>query len=65
MTVTGKGRDLQEFEGTGNQLTPQMRDALAKVRAGDKIFFEYIKAKMASGSDQTTRNLPALAFTIQ
>jgi len=65
MTVTGKGRDLMEFEGSGNQLTPQMRDALAKVRAGDKVFFEYIKAKMASGSDQTTRNLPALAFTIQ
>lgn len=65
LTITGKGRDLLEFEGTGNQLTPQMRDALSKVRAGDKIFFEYIKAKMAAGSDQTTRNLPALAFTIQ
>ncbi|MFM2206607.1 MAG: hypothetical protein RL213_582 [Bacteroidota bacterium] len=65
MTITGKGRDLLEFEGQGNQLSQQMRDALAKVRTGDKIFFEYIKAKMATGSDQSTRNLPPLAFSIQ
>ena len=65
MTITGKGRDLLEFEGQGNQLSSQMRDALAKVRTGDKIFFEYIKAKMAAGSDQSTRNLPPLAFSIQ
>jgi gliding motility-associated protein GldM len=65
LTITGKGRDLLEFEGQGNQLNQQMRDALAKVRAGDKIFFEYIKAKMASGSDQSTRSLPGLSFSIQ
>jgi len=65
MTITGKGRDLMEYQGTGNQLSIQMRDALDKVRTGDKVFFEYIKAKMAAGADQTTRSLPALAFTIQ
>jgi hypothetical protein len=65
MTITGKGRDLLEFNGSGNQLSSQMRDALAKVRSGDKIFFEYIKAKMATGADQSTRSLPALAFSIQ
>ena len=41
-----------------------MRDQLAKARAGDKIFFEYIKAKMATGP-QDTRNLSPMAFTIQ
>jgi gliding motility-associated protein GldM len=65
MTITGKGRDLMEYSGTGNQLSPQMRDALDRVRSGDKVFFEYIKAKMATGADQTTRSLPALAFSIQ
>jgi gliding motility-associated protein GldM len=65
MTIAGKGRDILEFESTTNQLTQQMRDQLAKSRPGDKIFFEYIKAKMATGADQSTRNLSPMAFTLQ
>ncbi|REJ85039.1 MAG: gliding motility protein GldM [Bacteroidetes bacterium] len=65
MTITGKGKDLQEFETQGNQLSQAMRDALSKARAGDKVFFEYIKAKMATGADQSTRNLSPMAFQIQ
>ncbi len=65
LTIAGKGRDILEFETTGNQLTQQMRDQLAKSRTGDKVFFEYIKAKMATGADQSTRTLSPMAFTVQ
>jgi len=65
MTITGKGKDPMEFESTGNQLTQQMRDALSKGRAGDKVFFEFIKARMATGADQSSRQLSPMAFTLQ
>ena len=65
MSIFAKGKDLIEYESTGNQLTQPMRDAIAKLRAGDKVFIEYIKAKMATGADQSTRNLSPMAFTIQ
>ncbi len=65
MILIGKGRDPMEFETTGNQLTQQMRDALSKARAGDKVFFELVKARMATGADQSTRSLSPMAFTIQ
>lgn len=42
-----------------------MRDALSKTRAGDKVFFEYIKARMDGGNDPSPRNLSPMAFTIQ
>lgn len=64
MTITGKGKDPIELESTGNQLTQPMRDALSKGRAGDKVFFEYIKARMATGADQSTRQLSPMAFTL-
>lgn len=65
MTITGKGKDLVEYETQGNQLSQPMRDALSKTRAGDKVFFEYIKARMDGGSDPSPRNLSPMAFTIQ
>ncbi len=65
MTITGKGKDPMEFESTGNQLTQQMRDALSKGRAGDKVFFEFIKARMATGADQSTRQLSPMSFSLQ
>ncbi|MCC7233398.1 MAG: gliding motility protein GldM [Bacteroidia bacterium] len=65
MSVVGKGRDPMEFETQGNQLTPNMREALSKSRAGDKIYFEYIKARMDKSADQSTRSLSPMSFTIQ
>jgi hypothetical protein len=65
MTITGKGKDLVEYETQGNQLSQPMRDALSKTRAGDKVFFEYIKARMDGGNDPSPRNLSPMAFTIQ
>ena len=64
MSISGKGKDPQDFESTGNQLTQQMRDALAKSRAGDKVFFEYIKARMDKG-DASIRSLSPMSFVIQ
>ena len=65
MTIAGRGKDPVEFDATGNQLTQQMRDQLSKARTGDKVFFEFIKAKMATGADQGTRSLSPMAFTVQ
>ena len=66
MSIFGKGRDpIIGKEGSGSQLTAEMRELIQRARPGDKIFFEYIKAKMATGSDQSTRSLPPLSFTIQ
>ena len=65
MTIVRKGKDPFEKEATGNQLSQDMRDEIAKARAGDKVFFEFIKAKMATGADQSTRTLSPMAFTIQ
>ena len=65
MTIVRKGKDPYEKETTGNQLTQEMRDLVASTHPGDKIFFEYIKAKMATGADQSTRTLSPMAFTVQ
>jgi len=66
MSIFGKGRDpILDKESNGSQLTQEMRDLILRARPGDKVFFEYIKAKMATGSDQSTRSLPPLSFTIQ
>jgi gliding motility-associated protein GldM len=65
LTVIPKGKDLLEYEGSGNQLTGQMREAIQKLRAGDKVFFEYIKAIMDKSPDRTERSLSPMAFTVQ
>ena len=65
ITVIQKGKDPIEIEGQGNQLTQQMRDLVGKLPIGSKIYFEYIKAKMATGADQSTRTLSPMSFTIQ
>jgi len=65
ITIIQRGKDPQEFEGQGNQLTQQMRDMVAKLPGGSKVYFEYIKAKMATGADQSTRSLSPMSFVIQ
>ncbi len=64
-TVIPKGKELLEYEATGNQLTQPMKDAIAKLRAGDRVIFEYIKSRMDKSTDVTTRSLLPMAFTIQ
>ena len=63
-TIIPRGKDLLEYEAQGNTLTQPMRDAIAKLRTGDKVFFEYIKARMDKG-DPSIRSLGSLGFTIQ
>lgn len=65
VSIIAKGKDLIEFPAESNQLTEQMRTNIGKLRAGDKVIFEYIKAKMVDGKDPSTRNLPSMTFTIQ
>jgi hypothetical protein len=64
VTIIGKGKDPLEFETQGNQLSQPMRDAIGRLRTGDKVYFEFIKARMDKG-DPTERKLSPMAFTIQ
>ncbi|MBL0102645.1 MAG: gliding motility protein GldM [Bacteroidetes bacterium] len=64
-TVIRKRADPLEFTGEGNQLTSAMRDAIEKCSAGDRVIFEYIKAKMANNATDPTRSLTGITFTIQ
>ena len=64
MSITGKGIDPIDFDSQGNQLTDKMREKLAKCKAGDKVFFEYIKARMDKG-DPSIRALSPMSFVIQ
>ena len=65
ITIIQVGKDPIEIEGQGNQLTQPMRDAVSKLRGGSKVYIEYIKAKMATGADQSTRSLSLMSFVIQ
>jgi len=66
MSIFRKGKDpVLDKESSSSQLTQEMRDLITATRPGDKVYFEYIKAKMASGNDQSIRSLPGLSFTIQ
>ncbi|MCX6290239.1 MAG: gliding motility protein GldM [Bacteroidetes bacterium] len=65
ITIVQTGKDPLELEGQGNQLTQPMRDAVSKLRGGSKVYIEYIKAKMATGADQSTRSLSPMSFVIQ
>lgn len=60
MTRVGKGRDPVELTSESNLITSQMKDVITQCRAGDKIYFEYIKA---TGPD--TRQLAPVNFVIQ
>lgn len=62
MTRSGKGIDPMTFTSNSNQLSEDMKKAIKNSRAGDKIYFELIKAK---GPDGVPRNLSPVIFTIQ
>ena len=62
MSLYRKGKDPIDIESTNNLLTQGMKDAVAGARAGDKVYFEYIKAV---GPDGSTRSLSSVNFTLQ
>lgn len=62
MSLYRKGKDPIDIESTNNLITPAMKSALGGARAGDKVYFEYIKAV---GPDGGTRSIPSVNFTLQ
>jgi gliding motility-associated protein GldM len=62
MSLYRKGKDPVDIEGTGNLINANMKAALGGARAGDKVYFEYIKAV---GPDGTQRPVPSVNFTLQ
>lgn len=61
-SMYGKGRDPIDLSASSNQITQQMKDAMAKAKAGDKIYFENI---YATGPDGSSRKLAPVNFTVQ
>ena len=62
MSRFGKGRDPITIRTKGNKLTSEMKNVIGSSRAGDKIYFEYIKAV---GPDGSPRKLGSVNFEIQ
>ncbi|MBK7854529.1 MAG: hypothetical protein IPJ79_06100 [Bacteroidetes bacterium] len=62
MSLYRKGKDPVDIEGQGNLINSTMKSALGGARAGDKVYFEYIKAV---GPDGTQRSVPSVNFTLQ
>ncbi|MBL7980595.1 MAG: gliding motility protein GldM [Flavobacteriales bacterium] len=61
--VAVRGARVVEMESTSNTFTPQMRDLIADLRPGEQVFFEEIKAQLASGAGPVTP-LPSMAFRV-
>ncbi len=65
MTVVQKGKDpIMDLSSDNSQLTDKMRNAIKSLHPGDKVYIEYIKARMTSGTDLGPRSLEPLSFTI-
>lgn len=62
MSLYRKGKDPIDIESSNNLITAPMKAALAGARAGDKVYFEYIKAV---GPDGGQRSIPSVNFTLQ
>lgn len=66
VSVFRKGKDpVLDLESNGATFTQAQRDAIGGARPGDKVYIEYIKARMDKSSDVTVRTIPSLAFTLQ
>lgn len=61
-SMYGKGKDPIDLSSSSNQITQQMKDAMARGKAGDKVYFENI---YATGPDGSTRKLAPVNFVIQ
>jgi hypothetical protein len=59
---TNKGGDINDFAGTGNVLTAQMKEFIKRARPREKIMIEDI---MAKGPDGKTRKLNSIVLTLQ
>ena len=62
MVYAAKRQDIVTASGTGAGFTSQMQDYLSRVKPGDAMWFEAIRAK---GPDGQARKLPPIAFKVQ
>jgi gliding motility-associated protein GldM len=65
MSITGKGTEYQEFEGTGNTLSEPMKASIQRARPGTKVIFEFMKATQVNTKDNSSRLLSPMSFVIQ
>ncbi len=62
MVYAAKRQDIVTAAGSGPGFTSQMQGYLNRVKPGDAVWFEDIRAK---GPDGQTRKLPPIAFKVQ
>ena len=61
MSVIQKGKDaILDRPSDSNQPSEQMRSLIRSLHPGDKVIFDFIKAKMTSGTDLSPRSLEPL-----
>ncbi|HRH70710.1 MAG TPA: gliding motility protein GldM [Flavobacteriales bacterium] len=63
LTVQRKGGPVIELASTSNVITSEMKTVLAALRAGDQVYFEDIKARLANGHG-TPKDLAPVALKI-
>lgn len=61
VSMAGPGMTYQEFPCTGNQLSPQAKQCLSRLRAGSKIYFEDVKVNAPDG----IREFPMAKVTVK
>ena len=65
VSIVQKGEDtILDIPVEGNQIPDKIRNIINGLHMGDKVYFEFIKAKMTTGTDSSIRYLGALSFTI-
>ncbi len=63
-TLVRNGQSPIVKTGVGNEFTADIRTILCKLKTGDQIYIENIKAKLTNGQG-TTRNLAPIAIKVQ
>ncbi len=53
---------VEEISAKGNEITAEQKNLIRKLKSGDKVIFEHIKAQAPDGS---IRNLGAVVWTLQ
>ncbi len=61
--VRGNGSPIVKV-GSGNTFTADMKEVLARLRTGDQLYIENIKAKLANGEGMP-RSLSPIAVKVQ
>ena len=61
-SVAGKAVEYKEFSRKGDTLSPEMISAVQQLKAGEKIFIEFVRARLENS--EATRQVAPVTFTL-